>query len=114
MTALINRSVVRSLARSSSPTTLNGWTAIGSSGDSRMTHVTVPGTHKAVTLRKEVMPVFLNLLARINREVLPLNPGPLDSWEYREARLGGGLSNHASALPSISATTCCRPTTRST
>ena len=97
MSALPIRSSVSSVTRSlSGPTTLNGWTAIGSSSDPRMTRLTVPGTHKAVTLRKEVMPVFSSILQRINREVLPLNAGPLDSWEYRQARLGGGLSNHAS------------------
>ncbi len=97
MSALAIRSSISSLTRGvSGSTTLNGWSAVSSSSDPRMTRVTVPGTHKAVTLRKEVMPVFLNLLSRINREVMPLNAGPLDSWEYRQARLGGGLSNHAS------------------
>lgn len=61
-----------------------------------MTRVAVPGTTKHVLLRKEVAPLFLNLLARVNKEVLHLNPGPLDSWEYRGARTGAGLSNHAS------------------
>ncbi len=79
-----------------SSVSLNGWPGIPDETDARMTRGTVPGTHKHVLLRKEVMPLFLNLLSRINKEVLPLNPGPLDSWEYRDARLGGGLSNHAS------------------
>jgi hypothetical protein len=78
------------------PSSLNGWPAITRAGDARMTRATVPGTSKAVTLRKEAAPLFLNLLSRINAEVLPLDRGPLDSWQYRNARLGGGLSNHAS------------------
>jgi len=61
-----------------------------------MARGTVPGTHKSILVRREILPVFLDLLLRINREVMPLDKGPLDSWEYRDARLGGGLSNHAS------------------
>lgn len=99
MTALASTSALatRALTRSSSsPRSLNGWPAIRDWSDPRLTTATVPGTRRSVHLRKEVMPVFLNLLARINREVLPLNPGPLDSYEYRPARQGGGLSNHSS------------------
>lgn len=97
MTALASVST-HALARTSSsgPRSLNGWPGIPNWSDSRLTTKTVPGTHKSVHLRKEVMPVFLHLLSRINKEVMPLNDGPLDSYEYREARLGGGLSNHSS------------------
>jgi hypothetical protein len=87
---------VQSLTASSAGVSLNGWPGIKYSNDHRMAQLTVPGTHKSVLLRKEVLPVFLNLLARINKEVLPLNAGPLDSWEYRAARTGAGLSDHAS------------------
>jgi hypothetical protein len=77
-----------------SATSLNGWAAIPDPSDPRMASVRIAG--HTLHLRKEVMPVFLSALRRINAEVLPLAPGPLDSWEYRDARLGGGLSNHAS------------------
>jgi hypothetical protein len=99
MTALASTSALatRALTRSSAgPRSLNGWPGIQDWSDPRLTTATVPGTRKSVHLRREVMPVFLNLLARINKEVLPLNPGPLDSYEDRPARQGGGLSNHSS------------------
>ncbi|MFO0597885.1 MAG: peptidoglycan-binding protein [Myxococcaceae bacterium] len=96
MTALIRPASFRPLSLTSGPRSLNGWPGLPNFSDPRMTTRTVPGTSKSIHLRKEVMPVFLNLLARINKEVLPLNPGPLDSYEYRPARQGGGLSNHSS------------------
>ena len=78
-------------------TSLNGWPAIKSSTDSRLAWGTVPGTKKKVRLHKDVLPVFLAMLSDINKTIIKLDPGPLDGWEYREARLGGGFSNHSSA-----------------
>ncbi|MBK7861022.1 MAG: hypothetical protein IPJ65_20930 [Archangiaceae bacterium] len=52
---------------SSAPKTLNGWVGIPSYSDPRMVTHTVPGTHKSIHLRREVAPVFLSLLARINQ-----------------------------------------------
>ena len=76
---------------------LNGWGGIQSSSDSRLAWGTVPGTKKKVCLHKDVLPVFLAMLSDINKNIIPLDPGPLDGWEYRAARTGAGLSNHASA-----------------
>ena len=78
-------------------TSLNGWTAIQDENDVRLARGTVPGTKKSVLLRKEILPVFLAILSDVNKTVIPLNPGPLDSHEYRSARLSNALSNHASA-----------------
>ena len=37
-------------------------------------------------------------LALVNTHVIALDPGPLDGWEYRQARLSSGLSNHAGGV----------------
>jgi D-alanyl-D-alanine carboxypeptidase len=77
--------------------TLGGWPAIQYGNDARLATGKVPGTNKSVTLRKEILPVFLAFLAEVNKKVIPLNPGPLDGWEYRKARSANGLSQHAGA-----------------
>ena len=77
--------------------TLGGWPAIQYSNDARLATGKVPGTNKSVTLRKEILPVFLAFLAEVNKKVIPLNPGPLDGWQYRKARAANGLSQHAGA-----------------
>jgi hypothetical protein len=79
---------------------LNGWEGIPSETDPRLKWGTVPGTNKQVLLNKDVLPVFLNMLAQVNRLVIPLDPGPLDGWEYRDARTTAQLSNHASGTAS--------------
>ena len=78
--------------------TLGGWPAISSGSDPRLAHGKVPGTTKTITLRKEVLPVFLAILSEINKKVIPLNPGPLDSYEYRMARMANGFSQHAGGV----------------
>ena len=85
-------------------TSLNGWPAL-KSGDKRLATGVVPGTTRKVTLASACLPLFLHYLSAWNREMparLKLNKGPLDGWEYRQARAASGFSNHSSG----SATDC--------
>lgn len=80
-------------------TSLNGWPGISVSGPLLATG-TVPGTSRKVTLRRDVLPLFLAFLADWHKQVMPIDGqrtylGP-DGWVYRDARTGAGLSNHAS------------------
>ena len=79
-------------------TCLNGWAGIQSETDSRLVRITVPGTGRKITVRREAAPLFAAILADIHKQLIPLSTGPLDSWEYREARSGAGLSNHSGAV----------------
>jgi len=78
-------------------TSLNGWPVIPHSTDPRLLWIVVPGTKKKVCVRKEAAPLFACALAEINKRIIPLDGGPLDGYEYRQARMGGGWSNHSSA-----------------
>jgi len=81
--------------------TLNGWTAIESVTDPNLAVGKVPGTIKTIRLHKAVLPVFLAFLADVNKTVIPLNPGPLDGWEFRAARMAPAFySCHASGTAS--------------
>ena len=78
---------------------LNGWPGITAAGPSLARRL-VPGTTRAVTLQAAVLPLFLAYLADWHKTVMPIDGsrsylGP-DGWEYRDARTGAGLSNHAS------------------
>lgn len=80
-------------------TTLNGWPGVSTSGPALARRL-VPGTTRAVTLQADALPLFLAYLADWHKTVMPIDGsrsylGP-DGWEYREARTGAGLSNHAS------------------
>lgn len=80
-------------------TSLNGWPGITAAGPSLARRI-VPGTTRAVTLQAAVLPLFLAYLADWHKTVMPIDGsrsylGP-DGWEYRDARTGAGLSNHAS------------------
>lgn len=77
---------------------LSGWEAIPNESDGRLRHIHVPGTVKGVTVRTECAPVFAAALSQVNQHVIPLNPGPLDGWEYRQARAANGLSNHSGGI----------------
>jgi hypothetical protein len=80
-------------------TSLNGWAGISTSGPALARRV-VPGTGRAVTLQVDALPLFLAFLADWHKTVMPIDGKPTylgpDGWEYREARTGAGLSNHAS------------------
>ena len=80
-------------------TTLGGWPGIKTAKEqSVLVWITIPGTKKKVRLRKEVAPVFAAFLSEVHKHVIDLNKGPLDGWEYREARTRTGLSQHAGAV----------------
>lgn len=80
-------------------TSLNGWAGIPSAGPN-LARRQVPGTTRSVTLQADVLPLFLAYLADWHKTVMPIDGKPSylgpDGWEYREARTGAGLSNHAS------------------
>jgi len=82
-------------------TTLGGWPGIETAQEQKvLVWIKVPGTVKKVQLRKEVAPVFAAFLAEVHKKVIDLNKGPLDGWEFRQARTGAGLSQHAGAVAS--------------
>jgi len=78
-------------------TSLNGWAAIQNENDPRLQWIKVPGTNKTVCVRREAAPLFAAILSEINKKLIPLDGGPLDGWEYRQARAANALSNHSSA-----------------
>jgi hypothetical protein len=78
-------------------TSLNGWAAIQNENDPRLRWIQVPGTKKKVCVRREAAPLFACFLAEVNKLLIPLDGGPLDGWEYRQARQSNALSNHSSA-----------------
>lgn len=77
----------------------NGWPGLPD-GSSALATGTIPGTTRRVTLARAALPLFLHFCAAWHAEMparLKLDKGPVDGWEYREQRSGGGvLSNHAS------------------
>jgi hypothetical protein len=77
-------------------TSLNGWPSISQANDSRLVNIVVPGTSRSILIRREAAPLVACALAEIHAKLIPLNVGPLDGWSYREARMGGGMSNHSS------------------
>jgi hypothetical protein len=82
-------------------TTLGGWPGIETAQEQKvLVWIKIPGTVKKVQLRKEVAPVFAAFLAEVHKKVIDLNKGPLDGWEFRQARTGAGLSQHAGAVAS--------------
>lgn len=80
-------------------TSLNGWAGIPASGPALATR-RIPGTTRSVTLQVDALPLFLAYLADWHKTVMPIDGSPAylgpDGWEYRQARTGAGLSNHAS------------------
>jgi len=81
-------------------TTLGGWPGIETAQEQQhyLVWIKVPGTVKKVQLRKEVAPVFAAFLAEVHKKVINLNKGPLDGWEFRQARAANGLSQHAGGV----------------
>jgi hypothetical protein len=78
---------------------LNGWVAIANSSDPRLKWQPIPGTSRKVLVRRVAGPLFGAFCADWNRlmpERLKLDKGPVDGWEYRDARTTARLSNHAS------------------
>lgn len=79
---------------------LNGWPVLFP-GDKRIKTGTIPGTTRRLTLRADVLPLFLHFAAAWNDEMpdrLKLTDArnQVDSLEVRAARAADGYSDHAS------------------
>lgn len=79
-------------------TSLNGWPVITpKTATAKLSTGTVPGTKAKVRLDHTFLPLALAVLADIDKKLIKVDQGyGPDGWEYREARLGGGWSNHSS------------------
>lgn len=82
-------------------TSLNGWAGVpATAAGASLARRVIPGTTRSVTLQKDALPLFLAYLADWHKTVMPIDGSPKylgpDGWEYRDARTGAGLSNHAS------------------
>ena len=83
------------------PNSINGWTVLDSPpwSDPRLEKKPVPGVPKrSLTLRKEVLPLFLALAKDYHDTIAPIDEGDLDDWSYsyRPARQSSSWSDHAS------------------
>ena len=77
-------------------TSLNGWEVLNTR-DSRLRTGKVPGTDKFITMRDEVLPLFLAVCADINTKVIPISGGlGPDGYSYRHSEASSGWSNHSS------------------
>ena len=77
----------------------NGWPAILSSPDPRLTVIEPVPNRKFRVRAGDVATVFEHLIKRFHAEVEPIDQGILDDWSYhyRAVRGGSVLSNHGSA-----------------
>ena len=78
---------------------INGWPVIESYGDPRLATLPIPACpNRKLTLRREVLPLFLALASDYHNEIAALDKGAWDEWSYnyRPARTSTSWSNHAS------------------
>jgi len=68
-------------------TSINGWEVIESYGDPRLGLKAVPGTTVKLKMRKEVLPLFLALVADYHREVAKLRPAETGAFNPRRSAL---------------------------
>lgn len=80
-------------------TSYNGWDAIPSGADPRLTVIEPAPGRKFRVRAGAVATIFDYLIRRYHREVEPITGGVLDDWSYayRAVRESTTLSNHASA-----------------
>lgn len=83
------------------PNSINGWTVLDNPpwSDSRLAKKPVPGApNRSLTLRREVLPLFLALAKDYHDTIAPIDEGELDDWSYsyRPARQSSSWSDHAS------------------
>lgn len=82
------------------PTSINGWPVLeGGYGDPRLKTLPIPGCpSRKLTMRAEVLPLFLALASDYHRTIAPLDQGEWDEWSYnlRPARTSTSWSNHSS------------------
>jgi len=78
-------------------TSLNGWPVL-QPGSKQLATGLVPGTTRKLTMRREVLPLFLALAHDYDDWIAPIDIGPIDDagYAYRYARTGAGWSNHSS------------------
>lgn len=82
-------------------TCLNGWPAWDSSTDFALRWITIPGVGRKVLVARKAAPVFAAFLRDWDRLMpyrLKLSTGPIDGWEYRQARQSTSLSCHAGGV----------------
>lgn len=83
------------------PTSINGWVVLDNPpwSDPRLETKPIPGVpNRKLTMRREVLPLFLALAKDYHDTIAPLDEGELDDWSYsyRDARYSSSWSDHAS------------------
>jgi len=80
------------------PTSINGWPVIGPDKHYLLATGHVPGTHRKLTTRREVLPFFLALAHDYDKHVTSIDRGKWDDggYNYRKSRLNSNWSNHSS------------------
>lgn len=83
------------------PVSINGWPVLDNPpwSDPRLDRRPVPGVPtRTLTMRREVLPLFLALAKDYHDTIAPIDQGALDDWSYsyREARASSSWSDHAS------------------
>lgn len=71
---------------------INGWEVIDGWDSPKLARGRVPGTARTLTMRREVLPLFLHYAARYHKVIRPIDRGPLDDWSYSAPRLGHASS----------------------
>ena len=83
------------------PNSINGWPVLDNPpwSDPRLAKKPIPGVpNRTLTLRAEVLPLFLALAKDYHDTIAPVDEGALDDWSYgyRAARAASAWSDHAS------------------
>lgn len=80
------------------PTSINRWRVLTGYSDPHLRTAVVPGTKRSITMRKNVLPIFLAYASEYHTKIAPIDKGTLDDWgfSYRIARASSSWSDHAS------------------
>ncbi len=80
------------------PTSINRWRVITGYGSPLLRTAVVPGTKRKITMRRNVLPIFLAFAADYHRLIAPIDTGTFDDWgySYRIARASSSWSDHSS------------------
>jgi len=76
-------------------TSINRWPVLAP-GDARLRTAPIGTTGIRVTMRSDVLPLFIALALDYDREVAPLRRGECGAYNYREARASTAWSDHSS------------------
>jgi hypothetical protein len=79
------------------PTSIGGFAVI-EPGSALLKTGVVPGTNVRLTMRRDVLPLFLALARAYHDTVAPLRYGECGAYNYRAAMGGGGWSDHAAGV----------------